>query len=146
MALTAPPVAPNRATMTSLEFTAAADATMDWLPINVSELSALQIDVASKQTVVVSNAITAQTQADIATAQAAIATGAVATSGAVLWVSGTTYSIGNIVYSPLSLTNYRRKTAGAGSVDPSVDTTNWVATSPLATGSNILLFQLFGGL
>jgi hypothetical protein len=54
--------------------------------------------------------------------QAAVASGAV---GAVAWVSGTTYAIGNVRYSPINFLAYRRKTAGAGVTDPSLDATNW---------------------
>lgn len=71
---------------------------------------------------------------------ATIALGAVATSGAVLWVSGTTYAIGNLVYSPANFANYRRKTSGAGTTDPSLDATNWAAT--YVPGSLVLLAYL----
>jgi hypothetical protein len=57
--------------------------------------------------------------AEIAAAQA------VAAAGTVVWVSGTTYAIGDIVYSPITYLSYRRKTAGAGTTDPSADSTNW---------------------
>jgi hypothetical protein len=50
---------------------------------------------------------------------------AVAAAGTVVWVSGTTYAIGDIVYSPITYLSYRRKTAGAGTTDPSADSTNW---------------------
>jgi hypothetical protein len=57
--------------------------------------------------------------AEVAAAQA------VAAAGTVVWVSGTTYAIGDIVYSPITYLSYRRKTAGAGTTDPSADSTNW---------------------
>lgn len=44
---------------------------------------------------------------------------------AVMWVSGTTYALGVAVWSPLTLQTYRRKVAGAGATDPSIDDTNW---------------------
>jgi hypothetical protein len=72
----------------------------------------------------------AATQVTLATDQATIAVGAVATSGALLWVSGATYAIGNLIYSPLNFQNYRRRTVGAGAVDPSLDTANWAAVAP----------------
>jgi hypothetical protein len=75
----------------------------------------------------------AGTQVTLATDQATIAVGAVATSGAVLWVSGATYAVGNLVYSPLSFQHYRRRTAGAGAVDPSLDPLNWEPTAPPPT-------------
>jgi hypothetical protein len=74
----------------------------------------------------------AATQVTLATAQATIAVGAVATSGAVLWVSGATYAIGNLIYSPLDFQHYRRRTAGAGAIDPSMDAVNWASVVPSA--------------
>ncbi len=53
------------------------------------------------------------------------AANAAAANGGQLWVSGTTYAQGYLVYSPLSKRSYRRLVAGAGTVDPSLDTTNW---------------------
>lgn len=41
------------------------------------------------------------------------------------WVSGTTYAVGAAVWSPVDYLTYRRKTAGAGATDPSIDSTNW---------------------
>ena len=46
-------------------------------------------------------------------------------AGAVGWVSGTTYAIGDVVWSTADFLSYRRKTAGAGTTDPSLDPTNW---------------------
>ena len=43
------------------------------------------------------------------------------------WVSGTTYTYGNIVFSPITGQTYRLIVASLlSTVDPSVDTTNWV--------------------
>lgn len=60
-------------------------------------------------------------------AQAAIAhaAAAVAAVNATAWVSGSTYAIGDVRYSPVNGQSYRRITAGAGTTDPSLDTTNW---------------------
>lgn len=60
----------------------------------------------------------------IANAQAAAAS-----AGASIWVSGTTYAIGDVRWSPADNRSYRRRTAGAGTTDPSIDTTNWAALS-----------------
>ena len=49
--------------------------------------------------------------------------------GALLWVSGNAYLVGNQVISPTTFYTYTRKTNGAGTVDPSTDTTNWLSTS-----------------
>ena len=92
------------------------------LPTFGTEVSAVAANVKA-------NADEAAVSAVTATEGAVIAAGAVATSGAVRWVSGSTYAIGNLVYSPLDLANYRRKTAGAGTVDPSLDQTNWASVS-----------------
>lgn len=45
-----------------------------------------------------------------------------------LWVTGTTYAQGKVVLSPTDFCFYVRKVAGAGSTDPSADTTNWQVT------------------
>jgi hypothetical protein len=97
------------------------------------------------QTVAVMNGgiTAAQTQVSLAAAQVALAAGQVAlattqannsatsaanaamSAGATVWVSGTTYAIGDTRYSPITNQIYRRKTAGAGTTDPSADSTNW---------------------
>lgn len=43
----------------------------------------------------------------------------------VYWVSGTTYSRGRVVRSPADNQTYVRIVDGAGTTDPSSDTTNW---------------------
>lgn len=55
----------------------------------------------------------------------AAATQSAFSAGVVKWVSGTTYAQGFQVWSPANYVTYRRKVAGAGTVDPSADTTNW---------------------
>lgn len=74
-------------------------------------------------------------EADAATAAAAAASAASAATlaGAVAWVSGTTYAVGDARYSPADLQTYRRKTAGAGTTDPSADPTNWQLANIQAT-------------
>jgi len=47
-----------------------------------------------------------------------------------VWVSGTTYAIGDRRYSPINFATYRRTTSGAGTTDPSADTTNWAPLAP----------------
>lgn len=66
----------------------------------------------------------AETAADAVSA-AASAAASIAASGAVAWVSGTTYAKGDAVWSPIDLQTYRRRIAGAGTTDPSDDSTNW---------------------
>lgn len=41
------------------------------------------------------------------------------------WVTGTSYTRGQKRWSPIDYKTYRRKTNGAGSTDPSADSTNW---------------------
>lgn len=62
------------------------------------------------------------------TAQAAAqanANAAGASALATLWVSGTTYATGVRVISTLNGQLYRRRSTGAGTVDPRDDGTNW---------------------
>lgn len=49
------------------------------------------------------------------------------------WISGTTYAIGDVTWSPADFQAYRRKTAGAGTTDPSADVTNWQRTEVSGT-------------
>ena len=106
--LTPPPTpAPSRQNPTG--FPAAGDAMMGWMPTHVAEM-----------TEAVGFVEDAANQLDAAVS---VAVGA---AGAIAWVSGTTYAIGNVRYSPINFLAYRRKTAGAGVIDPSLDTTNWV--------------------
>jgi hypothetical protein len=50
---------------------------------------------------------------------------ATSAANASIWVSGQTYAIGDVRFSPINFLSYRRKTAGAGTTDPSLDATNW---------------------
>jgi hypothetical protein len=58
------------------------------------------------------------------TADAAVAD-ALSGTNAAEWVTGTTYARGDKRWSPINFKTYRRKTNGAGSTDPSADSTNW---------------------
>lgn len=73
---------------------------------------------------VYANATEAVNAAAIAVPAAAAAEAA---SNATLWVSGTTYAAGDVVWSPINALSYRRKSAGAGTTDPSADSANWAA-------------------
>jgi hypothetical protein len=95
-------------------------------------LAAAQVSLATDQVAL------ATTQAGIATTQATAAAASALVAGATLWVSGTTYAIGNVRYSPANGQTYRRLTAGAGTTDPSADTTNWVIVNGI-TSEAILL-------
>jgi hypothetical protein len=61
-----------------------------------------------------------------ATTAAAAASAALATGGAIAWVSGTTYGLNAVAISQINFQAYRRRVAGAGTVDPANDSTNWV--------------------
>lgn len=72
------------------------------------------------------DSVTAATvQAASAAAYAAAAQQAVVTTGIATWVSGTTYAVNTRVLSPANGRVYTRLIAGAGTTDPSLDTTNW---------------------
>jgi hypothetical protein len=74
-------------------------------------------------------------QVSLATAQANNAAASANSVGAPLWVSGTTYTVVDVRRSPVNGFPYRRLTAGAGTVDPSTDTTNWAfVVEAIATG------------
>lgn len=77
---------------------------------------------ASSANTALSHANTALTHAN--TANSALEA-AVQASSAVRWVSGTTYAQDKVVISPIDLLSYRRKTAGAGTTDPSLDEANY---------------------
>jgi hypothetical protein len=79
---------------------------------------AVQVVLATNQAVIASNAATAASNSALA-------------AGASVWVSGVTYSIGDAKYSPINFQTYRRKTAGAGTTDPSLDSTNWADITAL---------------
>lgn len=110
-------------------FATRADALLTALPTMVTQTNATAtnvydnaVDALSSANSAAGSASTAFTQANAAAQSAAAAAAA---AGAVQWVSGTTYSIGNVVWSPLTYLSYRRKTSGAGTTDPSMDNTNW---------------------
>lgn len=84
---------------------------------------------------VYANALDAAASATTAQAQA---NAAIAAVGAAPWVGGTTYSIGNERYSLINLQSYRRKTNGAGTTDPSIDTTNWAPVSTIGVADEVV--------
>ncbi len=121
MAITPLPT-PVPQTSDPINFNTRADAFMTALPTFATEANALQVDVNSKQAL----ASTSQTNAATSeTNAAASAAAAVAASNATIWVTGTTYAVGDCRFSPVDFRTYRRKTAGAGTTDPSLDQTNW---------------------
>ena len=121
MPITALPT-PAPSTSDPSTFDARADALFGALPTMITEANVLQADVNSKQ--VIASAAAVAAAASELNAEAA-ADAAASSASAVKWVSGTAYVIGNVVWSPVNYRPYRRKTNGAGTTDPSVDTTNW---------------------
>lgn len=100
---------------------------MTALPTFATEANSLQLDVNTKQATATAAASTATAQATIATNAAAAAA---VSAGATVWVSGTTYAIGQKVISPSDTLTYIRRTNGAGTTDPSLDSTNWNPAVP----------------
>ena len=99
------------------------------MPTFVTEANALAASFEALEDSATTAAATATIQAgnasDSAAAAALSEAAAAAGSSATAWVSGTTYAIGDVRWSPITLQSYRRKTAGAGTTDPSADATNW---------------------
>jgi hypothetical protein len=75
------------------------------------------------------SAASAATALGFSNSAAASASAAAVSSGVAIWVSGTTYAIGDVRFSPANSGTYRRRTAGAGTTDPSTDTVNWTLIS-----------------
>lgn len=119
MAITALPTPPSRQDPTN--FNDRADLFLGALPTFQSEANALQVDVNAKQVAAAASASNA------AISEAAASN----TANVSIWVSGTTYAIGVNRFSPSNFLTYRRKTAGAGTTDPSSDPTNWQLLSGL---------------
>lgn len=110
-------------------FSQRGDATFGAFPNLITETNALASEQAANRDIVIANKTATETAqanaANFALAASTSEANSLASSSAQLWVSGTTYSIGTVVYSPITASTYRRKTAGAGTTDPSADSTNW---------------------
>lgn len=115
------------------DFDAKADAFLGALPTLRTQVNDISTVNYNNAVDAYNNATTATTQATIAVTQAAAASASavdsVVATGAPKWITGTTYALGNAVWSPITQNIYRRIVAGAGSTDPSNDTTNWAAMS-----------------
>jgi hypothetical protein len=114
MAITPLPPAPQ-VTDDPASFNTKAFAWVDAIDSWTSDVNSLAIEVDADATA----ADTAKLDAQAAAASA------VAAAGATKWVSGTSYAEGAVVWSPINYLSYRRKTAGSGTTDPSLDSTNW---------------------
>lgn len=131
MAITPLPTPPSRNDPTN--FAARGDAFLGALPDFATEANALAVDVNA-------DAVAAAAAEVAATAAASAATAA---ANVTKWVSGTTYAEGVVVWSPITYLSYRRKTAGAGTTDPSADSTNWAQAA--GTGDVLSSAAVFTG-
>ena len=137
-ALPTPPIRTDPVT-----FSARTDAFLSALPMFVTETNALASSVNADLATVTSlenDATISATNASnsaLASANSAIASGASINSP--VWVSGTTYVIGDCRWSPINFTTYRRKTNGSGTVDPSIDSSNWVSSVPIYLASKLAM-------
>jgi hypothetical protein len=117
------------------------DVFLSELPVVVTQANAQNSENNALNASANAAATTATTKASEASASAlaanAAAANAAAALGGQLWVSGTTYTAGYLVHSPLNGRSYRRLIAGAGTTDPSADTTNWVLLSVVVEQSDI---------
>lgn len=120
------PTPPSRAIPN--QFSVRGDEFLGALPTFVTETNAVASEVNADRITAVDSAATAVTKAAEATASAGVAA-IVGTS--TKWVSGTTYTEGQGVWSPIDLLPYRRLTNGAGTTDPSADSTNWKPLPPV---------------
>ena len=141
--ITVLPPAPDRSAPAT--FASRGDALMAALVVFVTEANTLQTDVTARQTTASVAAVDASAS-QVAAAASALA--AALSSTATVWISGATYAIGDVRFSPVNFQNYRRKTAGSGIIDPSIDTTGWVGllASFGAGSSSIFLSTNYGAM
>lgn len=112
-------------------FSARGDAVFGAFPNFITETNAVASEAAANRDLAEASKVAAAISETNAATYAANATtsanNASSSSTAPLWVSGTTYAINDKRVSPITGQVYRRKTAGAGTTDPSLDSTNWYA-------------------
>lgn len=96
--------------------------------INVvaSEVNALAASAAVSAGIAATHKDTAANSAAQAAASAQTAQTA---AGAAPWASGASYTVGQVVWSPITYLSYRRVISGAGTTDPSLDAINWALAS-----------------
>jgi hypothetical protein len=98
--------------------------------------------------VVAGEVMTASASAAVSAASASAAlANAISVTGAVKWVSGTTYAIDLSVWSPADYRVYRKITSTAGgTIDPSLNATDWRIINTLQAPVNNAVYQTLGGL
>lgn len=114
-----------------VNFSARGDAVFGAFPNFITQTNAVASEAAvNRDSAEASKTAAANSETNAATYAANATTSAnnaSSSSTAPLWVSGTTYAINDKRVSPITGQVYRRKTAGAGTTDPSLDSTNWYA-------------------
>lgn len=133
--ITALPTPPSRSDPAN--FASRGDAFLGALPTFATEVNTVALEINTNA----STASTAATNASLSEIAAEAAQAAAeAASNATVWVSGITYSTGDVRWSPIDFASYRRKTNGAGTTDPSADTTNWAS---LGSSSGLVLLSTY---
>ena len=139
MTITALPTPPNRQDPSTFEDRA--DAFLGALPQFGEEANALAAglnNIESNSSASASAAKLSETNAKTSELNSlANAQNAAASNNAPKWVSGTTYNTGQIAWSPLNGRIYKRLITGAGTLDPSNDSTNWVLLSIVVEQSDV---------
>ena len=121
---------PSPSTADGDNFDAVADAFLGAFPALRDEINASTAATYGNAVVASESGLAAQQAANAAEQSVAAAAAA---AGAVKWISGTAYAEGVVTWSPANYLNYRRKAAGAGAIDPSLDAANWALIgAPLA--------------
>lgn len=139
MPITALPTPPSRQYPDTFEVLA--DAFLGALPQFGEEANDLAASLNSIESNSASSAAAAKTSEDKAKISElnslANAQNAAASNSAPKWVSGTTYTAGQIAWSPANGRIYKRLITGAGTTDPSLDTTNWVLLSVVVEQTDV---------
>ena len=136
--ITTLPAAPSRQDPTN--FADEADAFLGALPDFGDEANALGSyldgvagDVDTDATAAAASAAAASTSETNAANSATAAANSAASVASGAWSSGASYSVGDVVYSPITYLSYRAITTHSGeTTDPSSDATNWVQLGGVA--------------
>lgn len=115
------------------------------LPTFSVEVEAARVEVVAAE----ASALAAEAGVAADAAAAASSAALAATyAGAIAWVSGTSYAIGDKRWSLINAVVYRRLTTGAGTTDPSLDTTNWAVyttATPAQLVTGLVQLAIAGG-
>jgi hypothetical protein len=137
---TTPPALPQRADRAT--FSSRVDAGFTWFQTAVTEVYGLAQNAVNNATEALNSASAASTSAGTATTQANLATAqaaaAAALTNALPHNPSTSYTLAQPAISNVNFLAYRRKSAGTSATDPSLDPTNWAATSSSANGGTLI--------